>query len=36
MSIVPGTFTRRDMDKLGGHNDYRINGCLSVIKSLND
>ena len=31
-----GTFTRRNMDKLEGHNDYRINGCLSVIKSLND
>jgi transposase len=24
------------MDRLEGHNDYRINSCLSVIKSLND
>ena len=24
------------MDKLEGHDDYRINGCLRVIKSLND
>ena len=36
MSIVPGTFTKGDMDKLEGHDDYRINGCLRVIKSLND
>ena len=36
MSIVPGTFTRRNMDKLEGHDDYRIDGCLRVIKSLND
>ena len=31
-----GTFTRRNMDKLEGHDDYRIDGCLRVIKSLND
>jgi transposase len=31
-----GTFTRRNMDRLEGHNDYRINGCLRVIKSLID
>ena len=30
------TFTRRDMDKLEGYDDYRINGCLHVIRSLND
>ena len=36
MSIEPGTFTKGDMDKLEGHDDYRINGCLRVIKSLND
>ena len=36
MSIVPVTFTKGDMDKLEGHDDYRINGCLRVIKSLND
>ena len=30
------TFTKGDMDKLEGHDDYRINGCLRVIKSLND
>ena len=30
------TFTKRDMDKLEGHDDYRINGCLRVIRSLND
>ena len=31
-----GTFTRRHMDKLEEYDDYRINGCLRVIKSLND
>lgn len=31
-----GTFSKRDMDKLEGHDDYRINGCLRVIKTLND
>lgn len=31
-----GTFTKRHMDKLEDYDDYRINGCLRVIKSLND
>jgi transposase len=31
-----GTFTKRHMDKLGEFDDYRINGYLRVIKSLND
>ncbi|MGA7369106.1 MAG: hypothetical protein WBX01_08250 [Nitrososphaeraceae archaeon] len=31
-----GTFTKRHMDKLEEYADYRINGCLRVIKSLND
>ena len=30
------TFTKRYTDKLEGYDDYRINGCLHVIKSLND
>jgi len=30
------TFTKRYADKLEGYDDYRINGCLHVIKSLND
>jgi len=32
----PSTFSKHNMDKLEGHDDYRINGCLRVIKSLND
>jgi transposase len=31
-----GTFTKRHMYKLEEFDDYRINGCLRVIKSLND
>ena len=30
------TFTKRYTDKLEGYDDYRINGCLRVIRSLND
>ena len=30
------SFPEGDMDKLEGHDDYRIDGCLRVIKSLND
>lgn len=31
-----GTFTKRHMDRLEEFDDYRINGCLRVIKSLNN
>jgi len=31
-----GTFTKRHMDRLEESDDYRINGCLRVIKSLNN
>jgi transposase len=33
---IVSTFTKRYADKLEGYDDYRINGCLHVIKSLND
>ena len=38
LSIVTGTnmFTKGSIDKLREHEDYRINGYLSIIGSLND